>query len=69
MKVRDRIKELQGKSVEELRALLREERERLRVLRFDLAAGKVKNVSEIRGIRKDIARIATFITKGGEAKK
>ncbi|RLC38565.1 MAG: 50S ribosomal protein L29 [Candidatus Nealsonbacteria bacterium] len=45
----------------ELQRLLREKRERLRQLRFDLAGGKVKNVREIRETKKDIARILTFL--------
>lgn len=44
---------------EELKKSLGEKRERLRQLRFDLAAGKVKNIREIRAIKKDIARILT----------
>ncbi len=38
---------------------LEEKREKLRELRFDLSAGKIKNVREIRKIRKEIARILT----------
>jgi len=54
-------KELRQKTVEDLRKLERELREKLRGLRFDLASGKVKNVREIREIKKDIARILTVI--------
>ena len=53
--------ELRQKSQPELNKLLMEDRERLRVLRFDLASGKVKNVREIRKIKKDIARILTLL--------
>lgn len=63
MKLRE-IKELKNKSAEELQKLLRESREELRVFRFDLAAGKVKNVSAIREVRKRIARILTFLGAG-----
>lgn len=55
------IIELKAKPLAELLKLLREGRERLRVLKFDLAAGKVKNVKELRKLHKDIARILTFI--------
>ena len=51
--------ELQKKSKSELKKLIRDKRERLRVLRFNLAVGKVKNVREIRKIKRDIARILT----------
>ncbi len=49
------------KPAAELERLLKDSRERLRVLRFDLAAGKVKNVSELHKVRKTIARILTFL--------
>jgi ribosomal protein L29 len=60
MKRRD-IQDLKQKSFAELEKLLREGRERLRVLRFDLAAGKVKNVKELRTLRKNIARMSTIM--------
>jgi len=56
-----KIAELRQKSKEELKKLLQDSRERLRQLRFDLAAGKVKNVRELRKIKKDIARILTIL--------
>lgn len=56
-----KIAELRQKSQAELEKNLEDNRERLRQLRFDLAAGKVKNVREIREIKKDIARILTLL--------
>ena len=56
-----KIKELKEKAIDDLRVLLRESKEKLRRLKFDLAAGKVKNVREIRSIKKEIARILTII--------
>lgn len=53
--------ELRQKSKSELQRLLRELREKLRQFRFDLVSGKVKNVREIRQIKKDIARILTIL--------
>jgi len=53
--------ELRQKPKEELQKLLSEKGERLRNLMFDLASGKVKNVREIREIKKDIARILTLL--------
>jgi large subunit ribosomal protein L29 len=53
------ITEIRQKTKKELERMLFERREKLRNLRFDLASGKVKNVREIREIRKDIARILT----------
>ncbi len=56
-----KAKELRKKTKKELNRSLREKRERLRQLRFDLTSGKVKNVREIRAIKKDIARILTIL--------
>lgn len=56
-----KIDELRPKPKEELGKLLEEKKERLRQLRFDLVSGKVKNVKEIREIKKDIARILTIL--------
>jgi len=36
-------------------------RAKLANLKFDLAAGKVKNIREIRRLKKDIARVITII--------
>lgn len=48
--------------------MLKEQREKLRTLRFDLVAGKVKNVGELRNVRKQIARLITFIQQKQETK-
>ena len=56
-----KIIELSQKPKNELQALLSEKRERLRQLRFNISSGKVKNVREIRMIKKDIARILTLL--------
>ncbi len=56
-----KITEFNQKHTEELKKILYENRERMRQLRFDLSAGKVKNVREIRKIKKDIARISTLL--------
>ncbi|MEK7503828.1 MAG: 50S ribosomal protein L29 [Patescibacteria group bacterium] len=56
-----KISEIRQKTKKELESMLRERRERLRNLRFDLASGKVKNVREIRELKKDIARVLTLL--------
>ena len=56
-----KISEIRQKSKKELESMLLERRERLRNLRFDLASGKVKNVREIRELKKEIARILTLL--------
>lgn len=58
-----KIQELRSRPPVELQRLLDENRERLRVLRFDLASGKVKNVREIGQIKKTIAQILTLLRK------
>lgn len=60
MKKRE-IQELKNKSLGELEHIVTDGRERLRALRFDLAAGKVKNVNELHQTRKKIARAKTFL--------
>jgi large subunit ribosomal protein L29 len=52
---------LKKKTSPELQDLLIEKRKKLEDLRFDLAAGKLKNIKGIREIKKDIARILTFL--------
>lgn len=63
MKRNEQLKELSKLSKDDLRKSLREKQENLRVFRFDLAAGKVKDIREIRTTRRNIARIKTLITK------
>ena len=62
-----KIAEVKRKSENELQRTLKELRERLRQLRFDLSAGKVKNIREIRAIKKDIARILTTLNSKKDA--
>lgn len=64
MKKRE-IQDLKTKPLPELLKFVKEGKERLRILRFDLAAGKVKDVGELRELRKDVARALTF-AKGAE---
>jgi large subunit ribosomal protein L29 len=51
--------ELRDLSEEELRGKLRELQEELFNLRFQLATGQIENVSRIRTVRRDIARLKT----------
>ena len=60
-----KIAELRQKTKQELESLLKDSREKLRQLYFDLSAGKVKNVREVRRIKKEIARILTLIKNHG----
>jgi ribosomal protein L29 len=60
MKKKD-IQELKNKPDTELERMIETKNDELRVLRFDLAAGKVKDISKIRDARKTVARIQTFL--------
>jgi large subunit ribosomal protein L29 len=63
------FEKLKQATIGELQKLLQEKREKLERLRFDLAVGKVKNISEIRKTRKDIARILTLINEKSRLNK
>ena len=52
---------MRKKTKEELAKILQDDREKLRQLRFDLAAGKVKNVREIRKTKKEVAQTMTLL--------
>lgn len=62
MKKKD-IQDLKNRPVEELARLVHDEQEKLRALRFDLAAGKVKDVRQIHEAKKKVARMKTFINE------
>ena len=55
------LQEHRNKSSIELKKELAINEERLNNLRFDLAAGKVKNIREIRHLKKNIAQILTLL--------
>lgn len=56
-------KEIKNKSENELHRLLAESRDRLREARFKDASKQLKNVREIRVIKKTIAQILTLLNK------
>ncbi len=55
------FKELKNKTEKELKQILSESRDKLRDLRFKDANKQLKNVREIRVIKKSIARILTLL--------
>ena len=63
-----RFTELRKKTKSELKKLCQDLRERLRALRFDLSTGKVKNVKEVRQVKKEIARILTLLRETSNKK-
>lgn len=56
-----KITELRQKPKGELHKILQDNREKLRQLRFDLVSGKIKNVREVRKVKKEIAQILTLL--------
>lgn len=62
-----KFRELKEKPIEELEKALREERERLRALRFAVATSQEGKVRKIRAARKDIARLLTLLTQRRKA--
>ena len=65
MKTNTFVKELRGKSVEELNQELVAAKEELFNLRFQNATNQLDNTSRIKEVRKNIARIQTMITEAG----
>jgi len=68
MKIKE-IAELKNKGVGELEGLLAEKKKKLHELNLDLAAGKVKNIGELREVKKYIARVMTFLRQSPLDKK
>ena len=65
MKTNTFVKELRGKSVEELNQELVAAKKELFNLRFQNATNQLDNTSRIKEARKNIARIQTMITEAG----
>ena len=65
MKTNTFVKELRGKSVEELNQELVAAKKELFNLRFQNATNQLDNISRIKEVRKNIARIQTMITEAG----
>ena len=64
-----KIKELRNKDEKSLNKMEFVLREKLRALRFDLQAGKVKNVKEVKQTRRTIAQILTIMKEKKYAKE
>ena len=65
MKTNTFVKELRGKSVEELNQEIVAAKKELFNLRFQNATNQLDNTSRIKEVRKNIARIQTMITEAG----
>lgn len=58
-----KIQELKQKTKKELEKFLVENQTKLQQLRFELITGKVKNIKEIREIKKNIAKTKTLLNE------
>lgn len=56
-----KIRELKDKPRAELEILLKSQQEKLREFRFKVAAKQLKNVREVRNLKKTVARILTLL--------
>ena len=65
MKTNTFVKDLRGKSVEELNQELVAAKKELFNLRFQNATNQLDNTSRIKEVRKNIAHIQTLITEAG----
>lgn len=55
------MKEFQNKTKQDLVKMLKEKKEALRAFNFGISGSKIKNVKQGRTIKKEIAKILTFI--------
>ncbi len=63
------MSEFKDKTEKDLIKLLAEKAEAMKNFRFGIAGSKVRNVREGRGLRKDIARIETELSRQAHAMK
>ncbi len=61
------MKEYINKTGADLKALIQEKNEAIRKIRFGNAGSATKNVREIKGLKKEIARIKTALTAKSKA--
>ena len=62
MKQKEKIRDFLRLSEKELGKILADKKEKIRQFQFDISAGKLKNVREIRETKRDVARILTILT-------
>lgn len=64
-----KIRELRSKSQEELNDMFGDMTQKLRELNFKLASDQLKNVREVRDLKKSIAQIKTLLKERNKDKK
>ncbi|OHA47400.1 MAG: 50S ribosomal protein L29 [Candidatus Taylorbacteria bacterium RIFOXYD2_FULL_36_9] len=57
------MEDLKNKTENELKQMLKDKQEALRVFRFAMSGSKTKNLKEGQNLKKDIARIMTVLNK------
>jgi ribosomal protein L29 len=68
MKAKEELKELKLKSAADLQKLLNSNREKLRELKFKVSQNQLKNIREIRSLRKKTAKVLTLINQKNQEK-
>jgi ribosomal protein L29 len=63
MKAKEELKDIKLKSAVELQKILNSSREKSRELRFKVSQNQLKNIREIRSLKKKIAQILTLINQ------
>ncbi len=63
-----KAEELKGKSADELKKMLLEKRKEQFNLRFQLSGGQLENTSQMRKLRRDIARLKTMMSQQAASK-
>lgn len=66
-----KAEELKDKTLDELNKLLLDLKKKQFNLRFQISQGQLENTAKIRAVRRDVARVKTFISqqRQSEAKK
>lgn len=63
MKAKEELKDIKLKSVTELQKILSSSREKMRELRFKVSQNQLKNIREIRSLKKRIAKTLTLMNQ------
>jgi ribosomal protein L29 len=69
MKAHEELKELKLKSIAELHKILNSSREKMHELKFKAFQNQLKNVRELRSLKKKIAKILTLINQKSKTEK
>lgn len=62
-----KAEDIKGKTLDELKAMLMDLRKEQFGLRFQAVSGQLEKTHDVRRIRRDIARVKTFLTQKSKA--